>query len=326
MAGSKSANLVSVEPNAAIISELSKTVLFNGVTQAAMSQFVERCGYAYFNNGDILLSPEQNSEHMYLLLDGNVNVRLKDLESEPLVRLGPGECVGEMSLFDGSNPSAYVMAESSVTALVIDSELLWDMINQSHEVSKNLLYLLSKRIRSGNDAVNISKALQKKTQEAANNDALTGIHNRRWLEALLIRLKGRTLEDMAPLSVIMLDVDHFKKFNDEHGHQTGDEVLKMVAKSMQSSLRPNDMVARYGGEEFIILLPKTNIKHGKRVAERLRANVANSRLNAEQGPLNVTISLGISEWQSDVSLEALINQADEALYRAKDAGRNQVSE
>lgn len=326
MAVSKSATLASVEPIAAVPVGLDNTVLFNGVPKALVNQFIQRCGTAYFRKGDVLLSPIENNEHMYLLLKGHVNVQLQDLNSEPLLRLGPGECVGEISLFDGNNPSAYVIAEEPVSALVINSELLWDMVNQSHEVSKNLLYLLSKRIRSGNDAVNVSQALQRKTQEAANNDALTGIHNRRWLETLLVRLKGRKLEDIAPLSVIMLDVDHFKKFNDDHGHQIGDEVLKMVAKSTQSSLRPNDMVARYGGEEFVIVLPHTNLKHGKMVAERLRESVENAYLETGKGSINVTVSLGISEWQPGVNLETLIQHADEALYRAKDAGRNNVSE
>ncbi|MDX1696340.1 MAG: GGDEF domain-containing protein, partial [Ketobacteraceae bacterium] len=176
-------------------------------------------------------------------------------------------------------------------------------------------------------AVHLNQALQKKARQEANSDALTGVNNRRWLEELLLRTRGRPLEDLAPLSVIMLDVDHFKRFNDDYGHQTGDEVLKMVAQAMQSSLRPNDMVARYGGEEFVILLPKTRLKHSLQVAERLRRKVERTPINAEDKAIpGVTISLGVAQWQPGISLEALIGQADEALYRAKESGRNRVSQ
>ncbi|MCG8668290.1 MAG: GGDEF domain-containing protein [Pseudomonadales bacterium] len=327
MATLKGATLISVEANAAIISDLSETVLFKDVPQSTLSQFLARCDQAYFEKGEVLLNPDQNNDQMYLLLTGSVVVRLHSLENEALVSLGPGECVGEMSLFDGSNPSAFVVADEGTSTLVIDGELLWDMINESHEIARNLLYMLSKRIRTGNAAVKDSHELHKKAQQAADNDALTGVHNRRWLESLLLRLKGRSIEELAPLSVIMFDVDHFKKFNDSYGHQVGDDVLKMVADATQKSLRPNDMVARYGGEEFVILLPKTSLASCKKVAERLRINVASCQvLVGDNHSTGVTISLGVSQWQQGETLESLIGNADEALYRAKETGRDRVCE
>ena len=327
MIASDSVENLPLKADAQVIADLSQTVLFKGLTQSRMNEFLGRCDQAFFEKGEILLSPDKNSGRMYLLLTGAVRVHLTSLENEPLVVLGAGECVGEMSLFDGSNPSAYVVAEQDTATLVVDSELLWDMINESHDVARNLLYLLSRRIRSGNEAVHLNQALQKKARQEANSDALTGVNNRRWLEELLLRTRGRPLEDLAPLSVIMLDVDHFKRFNDDYGHQTGDEVLKMVAQAMQSSLRPNDMVARYGGEEFVILLPKTRLKHSLQVAERLRRKVERTPINAEDKAIpGVTISLGVAQWQPGISLEALIGQADEALYRAKESGRNRVSQ
>ena len=313
------------EADAQVIADLNQTVLFRGLPQAQLNEFLSRCDEAFFEKGEVLLSPDMSSGYMYLLLTGAVRVHLNSPESEPLVTLGAGECVGEMSLFDGSNPSAWVIAERDTATLMVDSVLLWDMINESHDVARNLLYLLSKRIRSGNEAVNHNQTLHKQAQEQANSDALTGVNNRRWLEELLLRTRGRPLEDLAPLSVIMLDVDHFKRFNDDYGHQTGDEVLRMVAKAMQSSLRPNDMVARYGGEEFIILLPNTRLEHCLQVAERLRSVVEQTPLEQQGQPIpGVTISLGVSQWHCGISLEDLIASADKALYRAKECGRNRI--
>lgn len=325
MKNTNSATPIAAESQARVIADLGQTVLFKGVSHSLMTRFLARANEAFFQKGEVLLSPDQTTGRMYLLLSGSVRVHLDSLDSDPFVYLGPGECVGEMSLFDGSNPSAYVIADQETATMVVDSQLLWDMINESHDVARNLLYLLSKRIRSGNAAVNYNQALHRKAQQDANSDALTGVNNRRWLEQLLLRFKGRTLDELAPLSVIMLDVDHFKQFNDQFGHQVGDEVLKLVAKAMQSSLRPNDMVARYGGEEFLILLPKTKLPNCIQVAERLRLKVAGTPV-IEQGREipGVTISLGVAQWQADMDLEALIGEADEALYQAKNKGRNQV--
>ena len=318
---------MSPEADARMVADLSQTVLFKGLSESQMQAFLNRCDQAFFEEGEVLLSPDKNAGRMYLLLSGSVRVHLTSLENDPLVALGAGECVGEMSLFDGSNPSAWVVAQCDTATLVVDSELLWDMINESHDVARNLLYLLSRRIRSGNEAVHQNQTLQKQARQEANSDALTGVNNRRWLEELLVRMRGRSLQELAPLSVIMLDVDHFKRFNDTYGHRVGDEVLKLVAQAMQTSLRPNDMVARYGGEEFVILLPKTRMKHCMQVAERLRKKVENTPLTADDKKIpGVTISLGVAHWQPDVSLEDLIAQADAALYRAKEDGRNRISQ
>ncbi|MDV7398447.1 diguanylate cyclase, partial [Arthrospira platensis SPKY1] len=189
----------------------------------------------------------------------------------PLLTLFAGECVGEMSVFDGRNPSAYVRAEGKVEVLIIESATLWQLIDASHSLSRNLLHLLANRLRSGNAIVTDSQSRQRETEQAANSDALTGLHNRRWLEEMLLRLKGKALEDILPASALMLDVDHFKRFNDTFGHKAGDLVLQMVGSTMRRRLRPSDMVARYGGEEFMILLPHTAPAEAQVVAERLRA-------------------------------------------------------
>ncbi len=132
--------------------------------------------------------------------------------------------------------------------------------------------------------------------------------------------------DRLPLAVLMLDVDHFKDFNDTYGHKSGDLVLQMVARIMRKSLRPSDMLARYGGEEFIVLLPGTPAEQAKLVAERLRKAVANCRITAEQGQAlpAVTISVGVSPLTENETVEQAIDAADEALYLAKRNGRNRI--
>jgi diguanylate cyclase (GGDEF)-like protein len=301
--------------------------IFNEVDLKRIRPLLDQCRKDLLNPGDVLLRPEFGNNSMYLLLSGKVSVSLESLDAPPLLDLGAGECIGEMSVFDGRNPSAYVKAMEPCEVLIIESDILWQLIDSSHSLCRNLLYFLSNRLRSGNDIVTISKSKEKEQQHAANSDALTGLNNRRWLQDTVAKLKGHELIERLPLVVLMLDVDHFKRYNDAYGHKSGDLVLQMVAHTMRKSLRPSDMLARYGGEEFIVLLPRTPAKQAEQVAERLRIAVADCEISAEQGEAlpSVTISIGVSPVAEHETLDDAIEAADKALYDAKSNGRNCVA-
>jgi diguanylate cyclase (GGDEF)-like protein len=156
-------------------------------------------------------------------------------------------------------------------------------------------------------------------------DSLTGLFNRRHLFALAEREFQRARRFGRPLSVIMLDVDHFKQVNDTHGHAVGDQVLAEVARRLRSSIRAIDLIGRYGGEEFVLVLPETELPGAGLLGERLRLALANTPVPTLSGPLAVTASLGVASTQPDVAdVATLINRADQALYAAKEAGRNRV--
>jgi len=299
--------------------------LFRDVSLASVQQHIARCNGQIFKPGEVILTPQQENKQMYVILFGSVGVHLDTVESNPLILLGSGECVGEMSVFDGKNPSAYVVAQETTEMLVINRENLWAMINESHGVSRNLLYLLSRRIRTGNAAVVDSKQMQKQSERHANIDALTGLYNRRWLDSFFARIAMRESQEPVMMSIVLVDVDHFKRFNDEYGHLAGDQVLRTVADALRESVRPQDFVVRYGGEEFMLLLPRTRVPDASRVAERVRKTIAQTAINLNGNALpSMTISLGVAELGPHGSIETAIEHADAALYRAKGAGRNQV--
>ena len=161
--------------------------------------------------------------------------------------------------------------------------------------------------------------------EQAVLDPLTGCYNRRQFMELAAKEIRRAWRYETSFCLIMIDIDHFKRVNDTHGHAFGDEVLKAMALTCKQTLRDSDIFARYGGEEFIILLPQTDLAGGMIVAERLRKNIEDLRVPLPDGiPFNFTISLGIVSSGATDDLDELIKRADSALYAAKEGGRNQV--
>jgi len=161
--------------------------------------------------------------------------------------------------------------------------------------------------------------------ESALRDALTGAYNRRVFDDRLQGELAFSVRHKQPLSLLLLDVDHFKQFNDTHGHQAGDRVLQVVSRRIAETLRTEDVFARYGGEEFGILVRDTTPVGALVVAERLRGLVADTPIVYEGRELSVTVSIGVACNGADsVTAEQLIKEADEALYRAKERGRDRV--
>lgn len=165
--------------------------------------------------------------------------------------------------------------------------------------------------------------------EMAVTDQLTGLYNRRYLASHLSGMFDRAFWTGRPLSLMILDIDHFKSINDTHGHDSGDKVIQAIADRVKNSIRGIDLACRYGGEEFLVAMPDTDKEFAMVVAERLRQQIAAERimLNAGRDELAVTVSIGVSSTEDgmrDDSAQRLIKRADEALYEAKNGGRNRV--
>jgi diguanylate cyclase (GGDEF)-like protein len=164
----------------------------------------------------------------------------------------------------------------------------------------------------------------KQVQQLASHDELTGTLNRRSLMAALERERSRAERSGAPFSIAMIDLDHFKRVNDTHGHAAGDEVLRALAATVHDTMRAADVFGRYGGEEFMMILDGAAPALALEAMERIRAAVAAKNWSSIAPDLSVTLSAGIASHRKGETIEQLLHRTDLALYQAKDAGRNTV--
>ncbi|MFA4969223.1 MAG: GGDEF domain-containing protein [Sulfuritalea sp.] len=301
---------------------LERASLFAGVSLESVEHLLERCYHMVLERGEHLIEVGADNSHLYVILDGELRVYLSDRSLPPHAVLRPGDCVGELSLLDGQTASALVLAAMETRLLAVPRDVVWALVDCSHGVARNLLAILSGRMRDSNQALVAAQSQSLEFEQASSVDALTGIHNRRWALETFPRSLARCDRDHEPLCMVIADIDLFKHFNERFGHLAGDVVLRRMARRLADGLRPQDLIARYGGEEFVILLPHTTVDDALPIAERLRELVAiGSGLPTGEG---VTLSCGVAQMFRGESLDELLARVDAALLRAKEDGRDRV--
>jgi len=306
------------------IEDLKEFDLFRLVPPESIEWILDFCTIKDIPLGELLLHLDQSNHSLYLVLSGCLSVRLHSLETEPVASLRRGECVGEMSLIDSSGASAFVVAESDSRLLVLEDDLLWSLVQVSHAAACNLLKILTRRLRGADLHISVRRHLEEEIHRYGTVDALTGIHNRYWFDKILPRLTARMEKAGQPLSLVMFDIDHFKQFNDQHGHLCGDQAIHTVGRILMECLRPDELAARYGGDEFLLLLPALELIQAERVADRIRKKISQTPIRMGDGSSfpGVTISVGLAEAQKGQSPKQLLAAVDAAMYRAKQSGRN----
>ncbi|MNP29031.1 Response regulator PleD [compost metagenome] len=194
---------------------------------------------------------------------------------------------------------------------------------REQEVAARLQSLAERVAHMEQEAQGFREHLEEQRQKALI-DPLTGLPNRAaWSERLEYEI-GQWQQHGNTLMLAMLDLDHFKRINDNYGHLAGDKVLKIIASVLRKRLRPTDFIARFGGEEFVLLMPSTVPANGMKLLETLRASIEACPFHFKGEPVTITLSIGLAAFRAGEHGDAVLKRADQALYRAKNAGRNRV--
>lgn len=310
-----------------LFEELATLSLLQGIQREDLDWLISNSAVQHVEGGSVLLTPMKINRTAYIILSGRIDVRLNAVAESSHAYLAAGNWVGEMSIIEDAMPSAFVITETDCRLLAIPGRILWQLIDRSHAVARNLLHEFSARVRRDNLLIAESMKRQRFYAERARTDFLTNLRNRRWLDKTLPRLVQRSRQEGQVLSLIMIDIDHFKRYNDDNGHIGGDRALQAVARSIQSSLRPTDAAVRYGGDEFVVLMPNTSNTEAFCIAERLCNAIRAQKISHADGTLlpSVTVSIGCSSLAEGNTVEDLLAAADATLYLAKKAGRDRVA-
>jgi diguanylate cyclase (GGDEF)-like protein len=298
--------------------ELTDLAFLRGGELEQYSGLLEECPTKELKQGEVLIKAGEANEFLYVLVSGSLKIQLK-LEMDAIAVLEPGEVVGELSLIDGQLTSAYVVAEADSTLLVLDGETMWSLVDAS-PIARNLLISLARRLRHSDSQMLTDQHLQREYQSYAISDALTGVHNRRWLNKMMGRLMQRSQKGQQTLSLLLIDIDGFKKYNEANGQAAGDRILYTVARTIRDGMRPGEIIARYGADEFVILLPDTDASTGRQIGERLCQTMAETPgYSSDRSPLPlVTISIGVAEMKVTDTPETFIGTADKDLEERRD--------
>ncbi|RSZ55535.1 GGDEF domain-containing protein [Massilia atriviolacea] len=302
--------------------------LFRDIDDEQIAQALAECAVVRLDTGATV--EDSNRARLYIVLRGALAVEAdtrNGMADGTVSKILPGESVGEQSVLDEAANLASISALEESELLVIEGELVWKLIDQSNGLARNLLRLLSFRIRAANALLRRRQKLGEFYRQLSMNDGLTGLYNRAWMNDMLPKLIATAQRAGTPLALVMLDLDHFKRFNDTHGHLAGDDALRAAADVISTALRPSDFALRYGGEELMVILPETPEPLALMVADRLCARMREAPIFRDMRiPLpHITASFGVALLAPGMDDSALIAAADAALYRAKDGGRNRVS-
>ena len=301
--------------------------LLSSAEAPALEPLLRRCRQVQVERGAVVLEGNIQNNAAAILLEGRLSVLLQPDGGTQVGSVEVGELVGEVSALTGSPTSAWVIAAEPSRLLELERDTLLELANRSHQFAVRMLETVCSRLYSSNLRALSSDTASREFQHKAYFDQLTGLRNRTWLSQHLPDLLNSQQRTDEGLHFFMVDIDHFKRFNDTWGHAAGDQVLVAVGQALESVIRPGDHVVRVGGEEILVLANQLpDHAQAAAVGERLRQAVEQRQVAlAGSGELlQVTISVGGARHRPGETGQATQARADEALYAAKNGGRNRV--
>jgi diguanylate cyclase (GGDEF)-like protein len=284
-------------------------------------------------SGDVLFREGDPGDHLYIIRGGRIRIgiRLPDGSEHSIAELASGDFLGEMSIFDHAPRSATCRALEAASLLALSREEFSAIIAEHPHIALKLMYRMlnvaTQRLRGTGEIASDMVLWGESAQKRAITDELTGAYNRRFLEDSLDGYVAEAAEKGRPLSLAMVDLDHFREVNERYGHEKADVVIKAVVGLFRTLLGASAVVARYGGDEFVLILPGLDARAAAEALGRVCAAIAgfDAFTAADGGVTRVTASMGVAAYPADAAdVATLRTTADAALYRAKEEGRNRV--
>lgn len=298
---------------------LGRMRLFEQVDMESIERLMADCPVRELVTGQVLVAVGERVHALYLVLAGRLRFKPSAGDS---VMIGVGESFGEIPLLEQKPAPGTVVADTITQVVALDEAHLWSLVRTSHAFAGNVLGAVCERLRGTPPAS--AKAGAQRYRKNAAIDVLTGLYNRRWLEDILPRQVSRSATNQKPLSVLMLDLDHFQRFNEEFGYAAGDEALHALGRTLVSNIRPTDMVARYSGQEFAVVLPDTDAVGARIVGDRICRAVSEAVVQMADDSIlpALSVSIGIAPLRPGAGAKELLAEAQAALKRGRGAGGN----
>lgn len=310
--------------------------IFSLLEGAELDALTRRLHARGVESGSLIFEEGDGGSELFIVQTGrvSVSVRLNNGLEQEIAEFRAGDFFGEMSIFEDAPRSASCRTKEKSTLLSLQKEDFYRLTAEHPQVSIKLMHkmlsIITWRLRNTSEFVSDMVEWGEEARRRAITDELTGVYNRRFLDEALEGYFAAARDSGKPLSLIMVDLDHFREINETYGPKEGDRTIVAAVSAFKKVLREHDVIARYGGDEFTVILPETGLREAGRVAERMRREIerrAGGPASPEAGAsgVRVTTSQGVAAYPDNGRDAGTVRaKADEALYRAKETGRNRV--
>ena len=306
--------------SAEIISLLQESPLFRRVKSSFLASMLMKTSRVKLVPDQILLTPGKINDYVYIVLSGRLRAQINVDDTRPIALFGLAECVGEMSMFEDNQVTAFVIAVTECELLAIRHADVWAILNESLQASHNMLNILANRMISSNRMLADSMESLHGYEAMDYINTITGIYNRRWLGENMGRLIHRHTITQQPSAFILLKVDNFAQYDSMFGSLGCDQAQRSIAQTMLRCLRPNDMAAHLSEDQFAIFLPHTRPENVPIVTGRLTEEIAQTTIVTPSGDALPPVSLAVGAVQVQAT-----DTLDSLLVRAHDVIRSQQS-
>ncbi len=316
-----------------LVNFLKSVKMLSSLKVSHLHQFSQKLELVKFKKGSPIFREKEEGNELFIIKSGSTSVRIhiQDGTEKEIALLKEGEFFGEMAIFENATRSATCIAHEDCEILRLHKDDFFSLMktypHPAISIMKNMLNKTTDRLNASGQVITQMVKWGENASLRAVTDKLTGVYNRRYMETEMENCFNRAVKENRPMVVVMADMDFFREVNEGYSHEVGDRYIVEVAKVFQNTYRKTDSVSRYGGDEFTILLPDTDLDTAMDLNEEVRKNVAKlDFLKSLVGPeLHISVSLGLSCYPDTArTLAELKEQADKALYAAKNNGRNRV--